>query len=134
MKKLILIGIVMTCIMTNAFTQNKVKGTLYKAESWADIIGKGGFIKALENLTYEKAEVLLTEKYIKVTLGTKISKYQIISKKKFSDVKMDYSVTLGGKNYVLSIAIMPTGTTAINIEKNWFIPEVKSISEIEIIE
>ena len=131
MKKLILISIVMTCFMTNALSQNKVKGTLYKADSWADIIANGGFIKALDSPTYEKVEVFLTEKYIKVTFGTKISNYVIVSTKKFSESKMDYTVTKDSKTYVLSIAIMPTGKTAINIEKVWFIPEVKNITEIK---
>ena len=129
MKKLILISIVMTCFMTNSFTQNKVKGTLYKSDSWADI--RGGFVNAMENLIYEKVEVFLTDKYIKVTFGTKVSNYLIVSKKRFSEVRMDYKVTQGSKSFVLSIATMPLGMTAIVIEKVWFIPEVKSISEIK---
>jgi len=132
MKKLILLCTLMIFIMTSAFSQNKVKGTLYEADYWADIKGKGSWAIAMDNPTYEKVEVFLTEKYIQVTFGTKTSKYLVLSKKKFSEFKMDYNVTLDSKTYVLSIAIMPGGSTAINIDGLWMIPKIKTTSEIEV--
>ena len=134
MKKKILILIVILFIISNSFAQNNVKGTLYTTNSWADSKGKGSWDIAMDNLTYETVKVLLTEKYITVTFGTKVLKYAIISKKKFSEFQMDYNVTFNKKSYVLSVVTTIKGLTDIGIEDIWYIPDIKSKSEIEVIE
>jgi hypothetical protein len=134
MKKLILLGFIAILTITVANAQTKVKGTLYKSDHWADIKGKGDWATAMDNPTKEKVEILVTEKYIKVTFGSKVSNYKVVSKNRFSSVKMDYNVSLNGKSYLISIADMPDGTKAIGIEKTWMVADISDISEIEVSE
>lgn len=130
MKSKLLLSILITFLSFSAFSQTK--GTLYKSGQWADIEGKGSWVKAMENPTYEKVEILKTEKFIKVTFGTKVYNYQIVSSKKFSSVKMDYTVKLDGKTYTLSISDMQDGTYAINIDSVWMVANIRDIKTVEI--
>lgn len=124
MKKIFSVVLMLMCI--SSFAQQ----TLYKTDHWADSKGKGGFVNAMENPTYEKVQVSKSSKNIKVTFGTKVYNYIIVSEKKFSDMQMMYSVTLNGKSFTISIANMPDGTTSIGIDGVWFIPDIKDISTI----
>ncbi len=88
MKKIILfIVFAYFYLLTLAQTSNSI---LYKSDHWADIKGKGSFAKAMDNPTYEKVEIIKTEKNFKVTFGTKKYNYAIISSKSFSEKKMDF--------------------------------------------
>lgn len=114
-----------------------VHGTLYKADRWANIKGKGDWAKAMDNPTIEKVEILKTSEAIKVTFGTKVYNYIIVSENKFSEVKMDYSVTLNGKGCTLSILdysksaianLRNKGTYSVNIEGVWMVSDIKDVS------
>lgn len=132
MKRLIFLGFIAILTITVASAQTKVKGTLYKSDHWADIKGKGNWATAMDNPTKEKVEILVTEKYIKVTFGTKVSNYKVVSKNRFSAMKMDYNVTLNGTSYLISIADMPNGTKAIGIEKTWMVADITDVAEVEV--
>lgn len=108
-------------------------GTLYKHDEWGDEIKyDGNLVKTMQNMNHENVEILKTDKYIKTTFGNKVNNYKIISSNKFSDVKMDYTVTLNGKKYILSIADMQDGTYAIGINKTWFVKNITDISTVDI--
>jgi hypothetical protein len=126
----LLITFIVIFIATAASAQT-AKGTLYKSGQWADIAGKGGFAKAMENPTYEKVEIYVTDKYIKATFGAKIYNYTIISSKRFSSVKMDYTVSLNGKTYILSVSDMMDGTYAINIDGVWMVSDIRDIKTVD---
>lgn len=108
-------------------------GTLYKNDRWGDQAKyDGSIVKAMQNMNYENVEILKTDKFIKTTFGNKVNNYKIIAGKKFSDVKIDYTVTLNNKEYILSIADMPDGTVAIGINSTWFVKDITDISTIKI--
>ncbi|MFN0188676.1 MAG: hypothetical protein ACKVQV_08240 [Bacteroidia bacterium] len=131
MKNKIVLSFLFAFLCFLAFAQT-TKGTLYKSDHWADIKGKGGFAKAMNNPTYEKVEILKTDKNIKVTFGTKVFNYIIVSSKQFSSVKMDYTVTLKGKTFLLSIADMQNGTYAVNIDGNWMVSDITNFTTVDI--
>ena len=132
MKKLVFLSFFIILIITVANAQTKVKGTLYKSGNWADIKGNGDWATAMDNPIKEKVEILVTEKNIKVTFGKKVSNYKVVSKKRFSEMKLDCNVTLNGKPYLISIADMPDGTKAIEIENIWMVADIIDISEVEV--
>ncbi len=110
---------------------------LYKTNHWADIKGKGDFVKAMEEPIMEKVEILKTNKEIKVTFGTKVYNYIIVSENKFSAVKTEYVATLNGRKYTLNImdynkSAVPNprnkGLYSINIEGVWMVPDIKDVS------
>ncbi len=129
LKSIITIAFAIICFAS--FSQS-AKGTLYKQNRWEDVKGKGSWDKAMDNPTYEKAEVLKTSKNIKVTLGTKVYNYVIISEKKFSDMLMIYSTTLNGKNFDIGICKNFDGTISIDIDDIWCVPDITNISTTEI--
>ncbi len=87
--------------------QSSEKGTLYIAEFWIDYKGNNNdFVKAMKNRKFEKVEILKTEKFIKVTFGTKVSKYLIKSSNPFSQARLDCNVVSNNIEYTLSIIDM----------------------------
>lgn len=109
----------------------QTKATLYKASQWADVKGKGSFGKAMDNPTKEKAEVLLTIKNIKVTLGVKTYVYKLVSFYRYSAVQWRYSVILDGKNYEISISEHSPENYSIIIDKEWAIYPITDVSAVE---
>ncbi len=134
MKRLIFLGFLSILSVSAINAQNKVKGTLYKTDKWADVKGKGDWVTAMDNPTHEKVEIFVTEKYIKVTFGIKIYKYAIVSKTRFSQMKIDYNVTLNGQPFLLSISEMPDKSKAINIDDIWTVSEITNVTEVELSE
>ena len=135
LKTIITIAFAIICFATFGQT---TKGKLYKTDHWADIKRKGGWVNAMDNPTYEKVEILKTSKQIKVTFGTKVYNYTIVSEKIFSEVMMNYTVTLNGKNYTLRIADMENGTHAVTLDDGitkdgvWMVSDIKDISTIDV--
>jgi hypothetical protein len=113
-----IIVVALTSIAFNTFGQTN-KGILYKSDHWADLKGKGDWAKAWDNPTYEKVEILKTDKNIKVTFGAKVYNYSIISSNKSSDVLTQYTTTLNGNTYIISIADMMDGTYSLSIDNIW---------------
>ncbi len=141
MKKAILICSVILSCLTISFAQTKVKGVLFKSDRWADIKGKGDWATAGDNPTFEKVEILITDKYVKATFGSKVFNYKIISTNQFSEVRMDYNVTLNGKPYLIFLIVMPagpifgpTGSIAISIENIWEVSDIHESTEVEVYE
>lgn len=133
MKNLLICGIFafFFAIPTQAQTQTKESGTVYKCNSWIDIKGNNGDLdKAMNNPKFENVKIFITEKNIYVTFGEKKYTYKIISKNKFSEVKMDYNVFLNGEYGIIAVADMG-GTKAINYEGNWVVWKITDISEIK---
>jgi hypothetical protein len=106
----------------------KEQKTVYRADNWFDIKGKGGFAKAADNPTYEKVEIIKTDTKFTVTLGAKVYNYLIVSSKPFSEFRTDYNVTLNGRNYVLIMGLSLNGITVFNVEGIWLVPETKDIT------
>ncbi len=103
-----------------AYSQN-TRETLYRSDHWLDIKGKGDLIQANNDPIYEKVEILKMERKIKVTFGKKVYDYKILSAKRYSSVMMNYSVTLNGKHFVLSIGTIDKGMYGIEIKDNWIV-------------
>jgi hypothetical protein len=130
MKKRIITAFILAFLSFTSFAQTS-NGTLYKSDHWADIKGKGGWAAAEDNPTYEKVEILQSDKNFKVTFGTKVFIYSIASSKQFSSAKMDYTITLKGKTYLLSIVKMPDGTFAIGIDGIWMVSNITTIEKAD---
>lgn len=114
----------------------QTKATLYKADQWLDTKAKGGWAKAYKDPTKEKAEVLLTIKSIKVTLGAKIYDYKLISFYRFSPVQWRYVVTLNGKTYEIVISQhsleIDNETYSIGIDGEWMLHSITDVSIVNI--
>lgn len=117
--------------------KNVNEKTIYRANHWADIKTKGDWAKAMDEPVMEKVEIIKTNEAIKVTFGAKVYNYLIVSENKFSEVKMDYLVTLNGKKYTISImdfnkSALPNlknkGTYSVNIEGTWMVSDIKDVS------
>lgn len=139
MKKTILLLIATIFLTALAYTQTR--GTLYRANQWIDCNEMGGkfnpalFDKAMENPIFEKVEILVTDKFIKATFGTKIYKYSILSiKEKSASEVTTYFVSLGNKKYELSISDMSliNQGTAIGLEGYWFVFGIKNIQQVQL--
>jgi hypothetical protein len=94
---------ILSCIGSDSFAQNKWVN--YKSNNWFDYKNKG-FVDAQEHPTNENAEITITDKSIKVVLGKKVLNYEKISMNEFSDVRLDYVVSLNGKKTKISKSTM----------------------------
>lgn len=95
--------ILIFCLAVNfSFGQTKTTAYLYTSDHW----GKD-WIQAGDNPIKEKAEVLITPNKVKVTLGTKITKYKLVKLEQYSDVMVNVYVSLNGVADTLGIAVMP---------------------------
>jgi hypothetical protein len=125
-----------TFILFALASVGQTKATLYKANQWLDIKSKGGWAKAYKDPTKEKAEVLLTIKSIKVTLGAKTYDYKLISFYRFSPVQWRYVVTLNGKTYEIVISQhsleIDNETYSIGIEGEWMLASITDVSVVDI--
>lgn len=112
----------------------QTKATLYKADQWLDIKGKGSWAKAYSNPTKEKVEVTLSIKSIKVTLGSKTLDYKLNSFYRFSDAQWRYVVSRNGGTFEISISEHKPGTYSISIEgdEEWMITPITDVSVTEI--
>jgi hypothetical protein len=139
MKKTILIFFAIILLSASACTQTS--GTLYSTNKWIDCSEMGGkfnptlFDIAMKNPIFESVEILVTEKFIKATFGTKIYKYSILSiKENTPSAVIVYNVALDNKKYELSIAntsLVVDGTYAISLEGgNWFVYDIRDIKQV----
>ena len=110
----------------------QTKGTLYKSGQWLDIKGKGGFVKAYKDPTYEKVEILQTDKKFMVNLGSKTYNYKIISSTLFSDVQMRYNVSLNDKTYEIQVSEQGPNTFSIGIEGEWMVVPITNIITVDV--
>ncbi len=90
----------------NIKTEEKIKGTLYKASFYGKNVDE-----AFSNPTYSKVEVIIGDSSINVTLGTNTLKYDIVFVKDLSTGKSrtyngiddDYLLTLDNVSYFLGL-------------------------------
>jgi len=108
----------------------QTEATLYKSGQWLDSKGKGGWAKAYKDPTYEKVEILHTDKNFKVIFGSKTYTYKIVSSSRYSDVQMRYNVTLNGKSYEIQVSEQSPGTYSIGIDSEWMVYPITNVSTI----
>ena len=108
------------------FSQNKVKGTVYKSNFWRDT--------KTENWDkhYENVEVIITKKSITITLGDDTKKYLIKSIEIFSERQKYYLCTINNGNLKIYLGRNFDNTISIGIDGDFSIPGIKDIKEIEI--
>lgn len=128
MKNKILITSFSLLLLTlSSFSQSI--GVLYKSDKWLDIKSRGSWAKAMRDPTIENVEILRTDKFIKVSLGTKIYNYEIISYSDFSKERTDYKVSLNGNNYSMGF-LNWDGLIAIGIDDIWMAYNITDVSSI----
>lgn len=125
-----------TLLFSILLSFGQTKGTLYKADKWADVKGKGDWVKAMNSPNKEKVEVLLTIKSIKVTFGAKTYDYKLVSFYRASPVMWVYIVNLDGKTYKMNISQnsleINNESYTINIENEWMITKIADVSALDI--
>lgn len=122
-----------TFLLLTVVSFGQTKGTLYKAEKWLDIKGKGSWAKANISPTVEKVEILQTDKNIKVTFGTKVYNYKIVSSETSvsSSGNTKYNVALKGKSGVIYVLKMFDDSIIIKYDNDWQVSD-PAISTVDI--
>ncbi|SMO79701.1 hypothetical protein [Solitalea koreensis] len=96
---------------------------VYKSDYWINSKAYKSFGEAGDNPVVENVKVIHTKQNFKVFFGKKLSIYTIVGYKRFSEVRLDYTVKKDGKMYLISLCKMPNGNPSLLIEKQWAIPE-----------
>jgi hypothetical protein len=102
------------------------KSTLYKADQWLDIKGKG-LAKAYSNPERKKAEVILSISSIKVTLGTTKYDYKLISFYRFSAVQWRYVVSRDNRTFEIVISEHRPEEYSIGIDGEWMVTPITDV-------
>lgn len=114
--------LVFICLSSIIWAQSD---SIYTANYWLDVKSNGSFAKASENPINESVIIIKRPQSITVTFGKKRIQYEILKTITKSEFKTDYHVTVNSINHIMSIAKIPNGKIAINIEKLWMVPDAR---------
>ena len=123
-------------LLTAAFTPlafasfGQAKTIVYKCGQWLDTKTKG-FANAYRDPTYEKVEILQTQRKFKVTFGSKMYDYTIVSSNRFSNVQTRYNVIRNGKSYLLAVSENSPETYSIGIDEEWIVYPISNVSIVD---